>query len=891
LTKIKQGRHFLFGFSSIVISVLTICGLTSAQIVRDATLLNPSIVTPNGSTDLINGGSPSGGNLFHSFEQFSVLRGNTAYFNNPEGIQNIIARVTGGSVSKIDGLIKANDNANLFLLNPNGIIFGAGARLEIGGSFVATTASRLVFADGTEFSATAPKTTPMLTISVPIGLQFGTNPGRILVQGEGVGIRLTTDLIDTDVGLRVQPNQTLTLVGGDVVLAGGTLKTAGGRIELGSVGANSLVSLNSNAKGFALGYDSVSAFADIQLSQSAAVDTSGAGGGDIQVRGRRVVLQDGSQIEASTLGTEPGGTLSVKASESVELTGSSALGFSSLVTAVYPEATGAGGNLTLETGRLIVRDGAQVLAATFGPGAGGTLTVTSSESVELIGTSADSTNPSGLFTLVQSGATGPGGKLILETGWLTVRGGAQVQAVTFGSGSAGNLEVRARESAELIGIDSDGNPSSLLTTIQSGATGAGGNLSLETGRLILRDGAQIAAATFGERPGGTLTVRARESVELIGTNPTDSEAGSGLATAVQPGATGDGGNLSLETGRLILRDGAAVSTGTAGEGSGGNLEVRARESVELTGISADGKLPSRLSARSTGTAEAGNLRIATGQLSVLNGASVTVSGEGTGNAGSLRVEADAIFLDNQGKFTASTATGEGGNINLQVRDLIWMRRNSLISAKADNNGNGGNITINAPFIIGIPRENNDIIANAFQGRGGNINITTNAIFGLKYRPQLTSLSDITASSQFGLQGRVEINTPGVDPTQGLTNLPTNVADVSNQIAQTCPPGGAKVAQNQFIVTGRGGLPDNPSDTLSSDAVWTDLRNPSSVSSHRGEEPVAARAVTPQPPLVEANGWVMNEKGDVVLTASAPTITPLTPRPMPSPCYVSQTPRE
>ena len=167
-----------------------------------------------------------------------------------------------------------------------------------------------------------------------------------------------------------------------------------------------------------------------------------------------------------------------------------------------------------------------------------------------------------------------------------------------------------------------------------------------------------------------------------------------------------------------------------------------------------------------------------------------------------------------GKLSATTVFGEGGNISLNSQSL-QMRRGSSISTSAAGMGNGGNITINTDTLVAL--ENSDITANAENSFGGKVTINAQGIFGTQQREEVTNHSDITASSDLGasFSGKVELNTPGIDPNSGVAELPGNVIDTSNQIASGClaQPG------NKFVTTGRGGMPQNPSQNLILNRRW------------------------------------------------------------------------
>ncbi len=390
----------------------------SAQLIPDTTLGNEnSIVNQiNNLRQDINGGATRGTNLFHSFQEFNVNSGQSVFFNAP-GISNIFTRVTGSNVSNIFGTLGVNGNANLFLINPNGIIFSQGARLNLNGGFTATTATNLSLGPGLEFSAINPQ--PLannITVNFPISFGFGNpnqpiNTGTITVQGTGQNLQpqIPGQLItgrNTTQSLQVNPGQNLNLIGGNINLNGGSIASVGGQINLAAI-ARGTVLAEANGQ---LNLESVLSFENVRLTNGSSIDLSSSpavpnlGSGSVTIQGATVELLDNSVILNQNQSIESAGNIDVIATQNFSAIG---LNNGSLRSGIYSETgglnSGEGGNISIRSPNIILQNAA-IAANTYSAAEGGQISLTTNN----IQIAADST----ISTLTTG--TGSGGEINLE---------------------------------------------------------------------------------------------------------------------------------------------------------------------------------------------------------------------------------------------------------------------------------------------------------------------------------------------------------------------------------------------------------------------------------------------------------------------------------------------
>ena len=820
--------YFLFITASCMAGLGAISPHTYAQISPDDSL-STSVTSPDNQNFVIENGDRAGNNLFHSFSEFSVPTNGSASFNNATDIDTIFSRVTGKNISDLDGLMQTNGNASLFLLNPNGILFGPNARLDIGGSFFSSTADTLLFDDGNDFSATVSATSSLLSVSVPIGLQWNQTPSPMTLQ---------------NATLEGATGTNLALLGGDLSLRGSTLTTIDGRLILGGLATTGTVELD--------GVNSVNFSNEVPRSDVILTDASlvSVETGSIDIFSNALSLSDESRLASATNSLIDTGSITLNVEDSIELTEST---IESLTAGL-----GDVGNIVIKTGKLRLI-GSQISTKTSAAGNAGDIYIQAQESVEL-DTVFEAENTARISSVTNTEASGAGGDVEIKTSALHILNGSRILALTNGTGESANIVITASELVDLRGISEltlgsllGTNFSSILTTSSSNSTVASGNVTITTGQLRIMDGAQISTSPFGASDGGTVTIVARDSINITGRGPDRIPISSGIFTGPQfIGSSGNGGNIILRTGQLQVADGGLVFAIAGESGSGGNIIIDA-DSVKLNTGS--------IQADSFGEGDAGDLRImATQTVSVVNFSEIAVSARGRGNAGDLEISAENILLDQEGRIRADANGGNEGNIKLVANEALVLRRGSSITTNATGTATGGNIDITSPVIVAIPAENSDIVANAVEGNGGSIQITTTGIFGLEFRPEPTPLSDITASSQFGVDGIVQISTPDLEPNQGTVKLPSTLADPSNQITTGC----LATADHSFTVSGRAGLPETPAN-LANSALWEDWR-PLEIEENVGTATIPR--IVSSIPLREATDVVITASGQVELVVQS-----------------------
>ena len=787
-------------FKSSVLYYLLASAPTAAQIVPDTTLPVNSSVTSSGDTSVIEKGTQAGSNLFHSFNQFSIPTGGKAVFNNTLDVQNIFSRVTGGEISHIDGLIKANGGANLFLLNPNGIIFGSNAQLEIGGSFFGTSANSINFADGFQFGATNPQTT-LLTISVPVGLQFGSNVGKIVNSSRATGSSGV-------VGLQVQTGKTLGLVGGEVALPGGHLTAYSGTIELGSVAPNNTVSLTSTNLDWLLGYQGISDFRDIRLTDAAtlavggdargsiainaknidilsesnlqaginsvseflgtkagdiALNASGivsidnstitnqvlgrGNGGNININARSLFFSDNAQLSTTNFGQGNAGNITINALDTLSLSGLGNNGETEI--AANLEGAGNGGKISVNASRVSLLNGATIVAHTLGQGNAGSVEITASDQIVIDGI-GDNQLGSGVGSQVFSSAKGNGGAIAFNAPSLSISGGAIVAAHTFGQGNAGSIEINAN-SVFLDGLASNGESSGLGSAVFESGQGNAGQIIINTDSLDVTDSASLFVASFGQGDAGSVTINAKGKVSFdgVGSNGRSSNAFS----TVEQGATGNGKDINITANSLSVSNGAVIGASTAALGNGGNININVNSLELLNG--------GQILTTSRAGGNAGNITVNASDKIAISGSDLSFP-ERLNRIGRPTVRnqgaASGLYAD-----TDPNSTGIGGDINVTTRSL-FLSNGAQIDASSLGQGNPGDVTI---LTDSTQLDNGAIAANSISGQGGNINLTVsdssvdvgaNTSIILRNNSAISTRAG-TEQSGGGNGGNININTP------------------------------------------------------------------------------------------------------------------------------------
>lgn len=742
-------------------------------------------------------GTLQGTNLFHSFAQFSLDTGETATFSGDAGINNIFSRVTGGQISTIDGVIRNTiPDADLYLMNPAGIVFNQNARLDLQGSFYATTADVIRFSDKNDFFAN-PQQNSILSTAAPSTFGFLDNEiGKIAVND-------TKNMI-------MPRNQHLAFIGGDLQIDNAVLFAGGGQIQLASIGASSEIKLQPDILSTTI-LDNLT-IRDSSITANTNINDTTTG--NIYIRAGLFTLQD-----------------------------------SNLTNSTNSATLAKGGNIDIQAKNILMQ-GTTITSENSNQSKGGDILIKTQENITLAaGSEKNSTIPQFSSTRISTanslGATGKAGQIIITAKNIDVKEGSTLQSSTLDAGNGGEIDLVA-QNVSFSGQNNLGSASSILINTGSQTisnTGNGGSASINATHLTMNDGANISANSYGQGDAGNIYINVSEQMTL------EKESSAGVGNAIASATfskndnAGHGGSIVIQTNELLLANGSFLTSNTAGTGNAGDITVTVNQNATITGISTqtDSGILSAASSSSTGgnagnillkvgnqllmddlaiidastfnRGLGGNVKIIAGDMLMQNQAYIGAASASSGNTGDINIliTNDNLEMYNQSYITTSATYADGGNINLSMPNYVYVSENSQITTSIESGvGGGGNIDLDAEFTV---LDGGQILAQAYGGPGGNIDIITTSIYNLTDQPIEQAIS---ASSQLGIDGVVTVRSPDGDMDEGVLILSGDFLQADRLLRSLCDTKRNK--GNSFVVTGQESYSDLIDDWLPSNAT-------------------------------------------------------------------------
>ncbi|KPA11300.1 filamentous hemagglutinin family domain-containing protein, partial [Candidatus Magnetomorum sp. HK-1] len=802
---------------------------------------------PSNSIYGISNGIHKGSNLFHSFDSFNLHQGENAWFFHDSNVQNIISRVTGGEHSWINGKITCGTidgskfipgNANFYMINPSGIMFGGHASINFNGSFHVSTSDYMTFGDGNKYVAKLGEDS-VLTAAEPSAFGFLDNDiapisieGRGEIQIPGFDDDVTQfsfnelfnnikELKDTIGGIEAYQQRTISLVGGDISMINGTtssfyvylneenglksripfgtLTAPGGKINLVSVQSSGEVDIDS---------PDVSIFRDlgqIFISDNSRID---APGGSINILCKDIVVDD------SIINT---GAYMYKSSKDEKP-------FKYDPYENFPICK-SGGQLTIHANNMFIQHGAVISNNTYAnyENGGGIIDINIDETLTLAGENEGHMNSS-IFSMSNPNNFGDS-DAISNAGTINIKAknffidSAGIKASTEGLGNAGIITISVEDSFEIAGTLYTGKSCGLASAAQTkdGVSGNAGIINLSAKNISIFDGAGISTITHNVANAGNIIIQAGETLLLSGVNPygtTSDGYSSGISSrSTDQGEHGENsgmaGNIDITAKKLRIENGAGIETTTFGGGTGGKITINAEKSIQISGVSSEcpflGLRWAQMDYRKD--------HPETQDYSVSHIFSSSESKQTyAGKAGEITIEAPEIVIENKGRISTAALNAGGGNLSIKASNQLTLKNSDITVSVATGDKNGGNINIAGKEWIVLNKSS--IKATAYAGEGGNIYIKGGNLMQ-------SADSIIDASSKFNNDGTIVKYTPENDISKNITQLKQSFLNASKWADTPCRYRNSD-SVSQLTHKNKDGIPSPFDDLLASPPLSLDV---------------------------------------------------------------------